>query len=410
MVAEYLRMLRLFNRDTRLYLVTSALFGLTVFGGIIPVLLNLYLLRLGYGPEFIGLLNATGALSAAVFCLPAGAFAARWGSRRVMIVGSVFLAIGNGLLPLAETVPAAWQSGWLLGMNMIGAFGLALYTTSSGPFVMGVASPAERNHVFSVQFAIGPLAAFVGSLLGGFLPGLFAGWLNTTLESPAPYRYPLMLAATLLLPSAFFMWATREVKPVSPGQMSAAKGQAPNILVAVLTLVILLQVAGEGVARTFFNVYLDAGLRVPTSQIGILAALGQLVAVPAALLTPLLMNRWGNNRVFIASAVGIAACLLPMALIPHWSAAGLGFMGVMTMSATARTVANVLGMLIVRPEWRPMTAGATSMAVGLSWAVMSLGGGYVITALGYPSMFGAGALLTVAGAVLFWAYFRNQQC
>jgi hypothetical protein len=32
-----------------------ALLGLTVFGGIYPVLFNLHLLRLGNGPEFVGL-------------------------------------------------------------------------------------------------------------------------------------------------------------------------------------------------------------------------------------------------------------------------------------------------------------------------------------------------------------------
>ena len=406
MFAEYLRMLRLFNRDTRLYLITAALFGLTVFGGITPVLLNLYLLRLGYGPEFIGLLNATGGLAAAVFCLPAGALGTRWGSRRVMIVGSAFLALGNGLLPLAEFAPAGWQSGWLLAMNMVAAFGLALYATSSGPYVMGAAGETERNHVFSVQFALGPLAAFAGSLAGGFLPGLFSILLHTSLESPAPYRYPLMIGALMLAPSAFLMWATHEVKTAAPVRSTAHSGRAPYALVAVLTLIILLQVSGEGVARTFFNVYLDAGLGVPTSWIGMLSAFGQLLAVPAALLTPALLNRWGNNRVFIASALGITASLLPMALLSHWGAAGAGFMGVMMTAATARTVANVLGMLIVKPEWRSMTAGATSMAVGLSWATMSLGGGYLIAVLGYPSVFAGGALLTFAGALLFWAYFR----
>ena len=55
MVAAYWRALRLFSRDVHFYLITAALIGFTVFGGIYAVLLNLYLLRLGYGPPFVGL-------------------------------------------------------------------------------------------------------------------------------------------------------------------------------------------------------------------------------------------------------------------------------------------------------------------------------------------------------------------
>ena len=46
MTSGYLDKLRMFNRDVRLYLITAALLGFTVFGGIYPVLLNLYIKQL----------------------------------------------------------------------------------------------------------------------------------------------------------------------------------------------------------------------------------------------------------------------------------------------------------------------------------------------------------------------------
>ena len=73
MTTLYLQKLRLLGRDVYLYLLAAFLVGLTVYGGIFTVLLNLYLLRLGYGTEFVGLLNATGRFAFAAFCLPAGA-------------------------------------------------------------------------------------------------------------------------------------------------------------------------------------------------------------------------------------------------------------------------------------------------------------------------------------------------
>ena len=53
-----------------------------------------------------------------------------------------------------------------------------------------------------------------------------------------------------------------------------------------------------------------------------------------------------------------------------------------------------------------LTAGSTTMAVGISWAIMGLAGGFIIARLGCPSLFATGALATAAGAVLFWGYFR----
>jgi hypothetical protein len=76
MVTTYAQKLRLFNRDVRLYMVTWILAGFC-FVGIYMVLFNLYLLRLGYDPEFIGLVNAAGSLAFAILSLPAGALGGR---------------------------------------------------------------------------------------------------------------------------------------------------------------------------------------------------------------------------------------------------------------------------------------------------------------------------------------------
>ncbi|HWQ15356.1 MAG TPA: MFS transporter, partial [Roseiflexaceae bacterium] len=184
MGAEYLYALRRFSRDVRLYLITAALIGFTIFGGIYTVLLNLYLVRLGYGPAFVGLVNAAGPLAMALFCLPAGALGGRWGSRRAMIAGLCLSIPGFGLLPLAEFVPPSFRAGWLLATYIVGHLGFALYIVNANPFLTGITTTHGRNHVFSVQAALWPLAGFAGSLVGGMLPGLLAAPLRASLAEP----------------------------------------------------------------------------------------------------------------------------------------------------------------------------------------------------------------------------------
>src|SRR6476661_9454229 len=109
------------------YFVAVALVGFAIDGGIYSVLLNLFLVRLGYGPEQIGLINAAGTLTFALACLPAGVIGARWGSRRIMFLGLVLLAVGSLLLPLADTLSPAWRLTWLLAQVSVLYVGLALY-------------------------------------------------------------------------------------------------------------------------------------------------------------------------------------------------------------------------------------------------------------------------------------------
>ena len=113
MATTYMQRLRGFSRDVRLFLVTSVLTGFC-FIGVYLVLFNLYLVRLGYGPEFIGLVNAAGMFIFAISSLPAGALGRRWGARRTMIVGIAGLALGLALASLAEFLPAALRDGGLV--------------------------------------------------------------------------------------------------------------------------------------------------------------------------------------------------------------------------------------------------------------------------------------------------------
>ena len=405
----YLHILRDFNRDVRLYLITTMLIGLTVDGGVYTVLFNLYLLRLGYGPEFIGLVNGSGMLIFALFCLPAGALSGRLGNRRMMIAGLTLLLIGCGLLPFTEIHTGNWRAGWLFITWCFAFIGFAIYFVNTAPFAMKVAHQSERSHVFSVQAALWSLAGFAGSLIGGFLPGIFAIYLGVSLDQAAPYRYSLLAASLLLIPSVLAIAATRE-GPTQATKERPTKGQAsPLRLIALLTLIRLLVVTGVGTLFTFFNVYMDAGLHISTVHIGVLSAIGRLLSIPTALIVPLLTRRWGNGHTAAWASFGTAISMLPLILISHWSAAGLGFIGVLALTSIRYPTFLVYTMEVVSPARRGTMSGAGEMASGLSFSAMALGGGYIIESLGYRSFFLTGASLTVIGTLSFLIHLHLQR-
>ena len=402
MGAHYLRMLRLLSHDARLYMVIRALTGSSL--GIGGVLLNLYLLRLGYGPRLIGLVNGTGLLLLAVFSPVAGGIGRRWGTRLPMIVGVGLMTVATALIPACELIPVSWRTVWLMATRSLECIGGGLFFVNSAPFLMGATTPRERYYAFSLEGASKPLFAFASSLVAGLLVALFAATLGVSQTSPAPYRYPLLLASGLLIPSIAAMVATRGVEPGQGREPVAQAGPAPMGLITALSLIEVLLSAGLGVVRGFFNVYSDAALGLPASLIGVLMAVGQIAGIPSAMAVPLLMERLGQRQTIIVGHLGMAVSVLVLALVPHWLGAGLAFMGVTVMLAFTFTSTRVYTLEVVSPDWRSAMSGARSTANSVSYAVMALAGGYLVTAFGYRPLFLTGAGLTVAGTLFFWIY------
>jgi MFS family permease len=400
----YLNTLLLLNRDVRLLLTSSWVFGFAYFG-IYSLLLNLYLLRLGYDAAFIGLVNAVGPLMMVACSLPAGAISQRWGSRRVLMVSFALMALGFGLLPLAEFIPAAGRTGWLLATYMVGWVGVTPFPVNIAPFLMAATGEQERSHAFAANFAVISLAGFAGSLVGGLLPGLFVGLLTLSPDGSAAYRYALLLAALLFLPAVLAMGAT-QVAGAKQHQLDMAEAEgAPYLPIFMLALILFLRMAGQWIMRIFFNIYLDAELHTSTALIGGLAAISQLLGV-VALAAPPMMARWGKARMIGWGTLGSACAFLPLILVPHWAGVALGLMSMAALGNMTGPTFEVFSQEMVPAAWRTILSGALITALGVSIAGVAYGGGYVILAWGYPVLFLLGTVFSLAAVLLFLAYFR----
>ena len=407
-VSSYLQALSTSSRNTRLYLVTASLVGFTL-EGIHALLFNLYLLRLGYGPEFIGLINGVGMCAFAICSLPAGRLTQRWGCRRTMLTGLVLVIVGYGLLLLVELEPGIRRNCWLIATFVVVTVGAAIYFVNTAPFLMNATSAKERNHVFSVYAAIGSLAGFTGSLAGGILPAFFGIMLGDSISQPAPYRWALLIATLMLLPAILIVRATTsDSLPQRTSGNPAAGGSSRFSLILLLSFIRMLTITSLAVVHFFFNVYLDAELDVSIVQIGLVMAIGRLLAVPAALVIPLLTPRWGSGGISLWSSLGAAISLVPLALVPHWGVASLGFVAVMALASIRYPTFMIYTMEVVSPEQRGIASGAGEMAAGGSFAFMALSGGFLIITLGYNSLFLTGAVLTGIGTFIFWLNFRNR--
>ena len=131
-----------------------------------------------------------------------------------------------------------------------------------------------------------------------------------------------------------------------------------------MSAALLRRMVGETSARVFFNVHMDLDLGASTGLIGTVSAVAQLIAIPAALLMPMLTRRLGRRALFTIGLCGMSGSLFLMGLVPHWSAAGLAFIGISAMHSVVGPTSVVFQQEVVPFEWREVISGATTMAIG----------------------------------------------
>jgi MFS family permease len=392
-------------RDVRLYILAWGLVGFGYFG-ILGVLFNLYLVRLGYGPEAIGLLVGGGQLVWGLSAIPAGLIGGRIGNRNAMILGMSIAALTIGLLLLGNGFSTSLQTVWIATWWIGSWAGSALMIVNSTPYIMEMAPPADRRNIFAIQQASLGLFGFAGSLAAGLLPGLLAKLTGASMEGSTVYWYALWLTPLSYLGAVLLLRRTQPLLPVHEVAKSDLHAAMPLFLIIFVGVIVFLQTAGEGTIRAFFNVYLDTSLQVSTSRIGVVMGIGQFLPIVSSLAAPLVMARWGTGRTIIMMGAVSSLFMFVMAYFANWGAASVGYIGVLltiSISAVARTL---FSQEIVAPQWRTIMSAAFTIGLALGWASAAGFGGYLITAFGYRTLFLIGAMMALSSGLLLWGYLR----
>ena len=396
-----------FGRDTRLLIAASGLFALP-FYGIQMVLRVLYVLRLEHGPEYVGLFGSVGAFAYMAMGLPSGALGRRFGIRRTMLVGGVITVIGMALLPFTEFLPAWAQDAWPIASSAFRTLGWSMFNVNLIPALTAATSAAQRSRAYSLNGMLNGLGTFVGTVSGGMLPGLFGRLLGQSLDVPRPYGVALWAAAAISVTALIPLLLVSRLEAETVEERAQVQGPFPLLAVALMVVHVFLSRGGWAICQSFASAYMDTVLLLPASAIGLISGLGQFAATLTPLLNPRLARRWGDGWTLMVTALGTGIGVLPMALFSHWSAVAVGSIGVLSLSAMWMPALHVFQMEQVEPRWRSLAYGTVSMAMGLSFGLLSLLGGYVVAGAGYRSLFAIGAGISVAGGGVMWVILKRQ--
>jgi MFS family permease len=377
------------------------------FFGIQALLKVLYVLRLGHGPEYVGLFNASGAFTWMIMSLPASAVGDRIGLLRAMRLGGLVTVLGMAILPLTEIMPAEMQRAWPILSQVVTTIGWALFGINLVPSLMAATTDVNRNEAYALNAALRGLGTLFGTVFGGILPGLFAILLGETLDQPGPYRLGLWMSVLLCIASFAFLLRIKPLVQTEANEIEEIHSPFPVWPVGLVVIHVYLLNAGWATCQSFCNAYLDTDLRLSPAAIGLITGIGQAGAVFTPLLAPQLATRWGNGWILMVTGFLSALILLPLGLFQHWSGASLGRAGIVVITALWMPVLQVYQMESTERHWRSLAYGMSSMAMGLSFGSVSLLGGYFAARWGYPNLFLIGVLLTAMGSAIMWGVLRK---
>jgi MFS family permease len=397
----------LLDRDARLIFLTR---GLRMFGyGFVSVVLVLYLAAVGLPDYQIGLLLALTLLGDAVITLWLTTHADRVGRRRVLLVGSLLMALaGAGFastswlpaLLLAATVGVISPSG-----NEIGPF-LAVEQAALSQTI-----PDERRTgVFAWFNLTGSFSTAFGALAGGAFAGALISSGHTSVEA---YRAVILgYVAVAALLALVFSRVSAAVEAPAPSETSVARRlglHRSQRTVAGLSVLFALDAFGGGfVVQSLIAYWFHLRFGADPGVIGAALFGANLLAGISALAAARIAARIGLVRTMVFTHLPSNVMLILVPLMPTLPLAIAMLLARFSISQMDVPTRQSYTMAVVDPDERSAAAGVTAIARSVGAAAAPIASAPLIGGValaGLPFVI-AGGLKIVYDLLLFRS-FRN---
>jgi MFS family permease len=412
----YFATARNFSRNARLFLGYALMAQLGA--GIWLVMFNLYLLRLGFSTNFVGLFIMVDMLFHGLVAFPAGLIADKIGRRRAFFIATCINLVARGSLLFTQ------DPAMLIVLAGVSGVGEAFHGVAGPPFIMENSEPEERPLLFSLNWMFLMLSRSVGSSL----PLVWAVTLGVPDLDIGSARWILVASLPLTLAALAplgFMVEKRAVGVGSFLDLLALRNVVNFSNIARLTVCGLVVGMGFGLATRFFNVFFDLALGASDRQISAIFAIGALAGASAILFSGMFVRKWGKTRSIVVTQLASAPFLMLMVLVPA-VVPGLPIVVVFLLFRDAcysisMPARDQLAMELTVAQERGTAAGMTHMSFDLGGA---FGAGISGTLIGvsaaeasrglvevgqFVPAFIVAALLVISAAVLYHVFFQGRE-
>lgn len=366
--------------------------------GAIGVLLNLYILSLGFSEDFAGTVMSVKLFVTGIISLPAGLLCARWGVSRTLTAASV--ALGAGIIAISVTA----QPGLLLAGAVLIGSAMAIKAVSVPIFLIENSSPRARQNVFSLNFSLMMFANMAGSVTSGYLTELWPG-------SREGLSGTLLIFGIVSLASAVFLAFIPGRKGSSPSHSQGQLGYSFVLRDKKLFRLVashLLIGFGAGLIVPLFNVFMSNKLGASTSQIGIIMSVGQVATALGGLLVPLVVRHLGQVATVVVLRLASIPFLLIIANAPNLQLLGAAYFLRTALMNMTNPVDSSFTMEMAGEKRVAMSSLLSGMNT-VTRAISVLASGWIMSSFSYSVPYYLTCGLYAVTTLLFWRWFRNEK-
>jgi MFS family permease len=398
-------MFKQFNRNTKLFLLSTLLYGFSF--SVWELFFNLYILSLGLNNDLLGLIRSATPLAALVLGLPLGLFSDRVGRRASMLIG-----LSVGLLGMFFQVRLP-NPALIFAFGLLQGAGFMLYRVSQPPFIMAVSKQENQATIFSLNFGLLTVATTIGNLVAGQAPELIERGLGITQGTASSYQWVITAGILLAVTSLIPVFLIREKKdkaeserPRIPLQQIIRKLSARKI-VRRLAVINLIMGFGASLLIPYLNVFLRGKFNIGDNLLGVIFSLSSLLVFIGSLISPWLVRITRSRIIPIVATQGTSLLFL----------FSLGFSPILWVAVVSLLFRTVLmqmssplldnyAMLVSEPE----EGGTIASVRGIGWQTGQAFGifisGFIQTRFGFEPIFITTGLLYAITIFLTWVYFR----
>jgi MFS family permease len=387
--------------NARLYLVSAVLGGLGF--SVYQLFFNLYVESLGESRQFLGVLQSLSSAVTFVVGIPAGLIGDRFGRRMAMLLGG-----GGGLFGLSMFLLMPDRPMMVLWSGVYGASN-TLFFMNIAPFLTQNSSDDDRAFLFSADWSLMMLAAFVGSLIAGAMPAAFARRLGVGPESAEAYRAAMFLGVGLNLLALVPLWMTREVRwPRSRRVARVSPANVFRLKAPVVKLMLPNLVIGFGAALLipYMNLFFKETFPITDQTLGTIFAPRELFTAVASMAAPVLAMRLGKIRSVVFTQLGSVAFLLMLGFVPVLTISVFAFWMRGALMNMGHPLYRAFMMEQSPKEERGTVNSIVEMAWQVGWVVGPVISGAVQTRAGFAPLFLATSAFYAIGIGLTYAFFH----
>ncbi len=415
------------SRDALLLILSTILGSIPV--GTLTIVLPIYLKRIHFGAEGIGLLFTVSGLVSAVLLFVFGLLADRFSRKPFLVLGALMPAVSYVLFLTSTDSRVLTVASAVGGVGLAGGLGGALATSAFNALLASLVTEAHRTRAFSLNESGWALALTVGSV-GAGLPALLQRWAG--LDTMASYHIVFIVALALALVAVLVLLPIHEpgVRRVRPGQRGegavalsvAGDGNAGGPAarhhwlprhsrreIGYLALVLGMLGLGLGFITQLLPLWFFLRFHADEAALGPWYAAAEALSIAGTLLAPRIAGRLGSVRAVVGLQGASAALLLAMALVPAFPLAALLYVWRQATMTASWPIQQAYAMTVVEPSER---ATASSAAYGM-WGLASsatpvLGGRWLQSNL-FALPFVAGAGCYGLSVMLFGGLFGRRE-